>query len=109
MFLGLGYCWLYLIWCGAVPARATGRRVRNRFQPPFLGPAAPGPEVGGGLLELRVSFETPPERAKALDEPIVALALRSSIFLRSISSYISVNIVREGSWDKDDDVPPCVP
>lgn len=97
--------------CGAARLQppATAREVNFRFQPPFLGPAAPGPEVGGGLLELRVSFGAPPERAKALDDPIVALAFRSSIFLRSISSYISVNTMREIPWNKDDDVPPCVP
>jgi hypothetical protein len=48
------------------------------LQPPFLGPAAPGPEVGGAF----------PLRAKVFAVPIVALAFRSSIFLRSISSYV---------------------
>lgn len=58
---------------------------RTRYiQPPFLGPAAPGPGDGFGLVEAFAEAD----REKALAVPIVALALRSSIFLRSISSYL---------------------
>jgi hypothetical protein len=48
-------------------------RVRTSVQPPFLGPAAPGPEAA--------------EREKVFAEPIAALAFRNSIFWRSISSF----------------------
>lgn len=58
--------------------------LKRYVQPPFRGPAAPGPGDGFGLVDAFAEAD----REKALAVPIVALALRSSIFLRSISSYL---------------------
>lgn len=77
---------------GVVGDRSTEQKQKN--QPPFRCPAAPGPGEGVALAELRVSLPDA-EREKAPAVPMVALALRSSIFLRSISSCL-VRAVSDG-------------
>lgn len=89
-----------------------GKEQSITLQPPFLCPVAPGPEVGLALPV--VEF-----RENVLVVPIVALAFRSSIFLRSISScwtrVISTVLLFEQEFSKPNRrqavgifyVPPC--